>query len=186
MEDNKIIDLFFERSETALTELDSKYGRLCHSLANNILRNTCDSEECVNDAYLGVWNSIPPTRPDSLMGYLCKIVRNLSLKKYQYNNAAKRNSSMDVALEELDGCLAGSTNVEQQIAAKELTLAIESFMDQLKQIDRVILMRRYYFADPYETIAQITGLSEKNVSVKLARIRNRLREYLKERGYINI
>lgn len=184
MEEKRIIELLFDRSEQALTELDTKYGRLCHSLANNILRNPSDSEECVNDAYLGVWNTIPPTRPDSLMAYVCKIVRNLSLKRYQYNTAAKRNSNMDVALEELDGCLAAASDVEQQVETAELTKAIEQFMDQLKQTDRVIFMRRYYFADSYDTIAQITGLSEKNVSVKLARTRSKLRKHLEERGYI--
>lgn len=186
MEDTIIIEQLFQRSENALKELDVKYGRLCHKLAYNILNNQSDTEECVNDAYLGVWNSIPPNRPDSLMGYLCKIVRNVSLKRYQYNTAEKRNSRMDVALEELEGCLYSPNDVEKQIEADQLTRAIEQFMDQLKQTDRVIFMRRYYFSDSYADIAADTGLSEKNVSVRLTRVRNRLREYLSDKGFIRL
>lgn len=184
MEDSKIIEQLFERSESVLTEIESKYGRLCMKLAYNILGNTSDSEECVNDAYLGVWNSIPPNRPDSLRAYLCGIVRNLSLKKYQYNTAAKRNSRMDVALEELEGCLNSSEDVEKQIIQKELAAEIERFMASLKQTDRVIFMRRYYFMDAYADIAADVGITEKNVSVRLTRIRTRLRDYLKQKAYI--
>ncbi|MCF0228644.1 MAG: sigma-70 family RNA polymerase sigma factor [Parasporobacterium sp.] len=182
MDDKNIIDLFFERSENAIKELEGKYGRLIMSLSRNILNNPSDAEECVNDTYLGVWNSIPPERPDSLTAYVCRIARNLSLKKYQYNTAAKRNSHMDTALEELENTLADSGNVEQEVIQAELAREIERFMDSLKQTDRVVFMRRYYFADSYEAIAEITGISAKNVSVKLARVRGRLKEYLKDRG----
>ena len=185
MEDSKIIDQLFDRTESALTEVQNKYGRLCYKLAYNILGNASDTEECVNDAYLGLWNSIPPNRPESLRAYLCRIVRNLSLKKYQYNSAAKRNSSMDVALEELEGCLNSSMDVEKQIVEKELSGEIEKFMSQLKQTDRVIFMRRYYFMDSYADIAAATGMTEKNVSVKLTRIRKKLRDYLVQQNYLN-
>ena len=184
MEDSKIIEQFFARSEDAIKELDQKYGRLCQNLAYNILNNHSDSEECVNDAYLGVWNSIPPNRPESLAAYLCGIVRNLSLKRYRYNNAEKRNSKMDVALEELEGCLHVADDVEKQVEAKELTQAIEGFLEQLKKIDRVIFLRRYYFSDSYADIAEQTGITEKNVSVRLNRTRNKLRQYLKDRSYL--
>lgn len=185
MEDSKIIEQFFARSEDAIRELDTKYGRLCHSLAYNILNNSSDSEECVNDAYLGVWNSIPPNRPDSLSAYVCGIVRNLSLKRYRYNTADKRNSKMDVALEELDGCLSSaSSDVEKQVEAKELSQEIQGFLEQMKKIDRVIFMRRYYFSESYADIAEFTGITEKNVSVRLNRARNKLREYLTTRGYL--
>ena len=184
MEDNMIIEQLFARSESALSELQSKYGRLCFKLAGNILNNSSDAEECVNDAYLGIWNSIPPERPDSLRAYLCTIVRRISLKKFRYNTAEKRSSNMTVAMEELEGCLMSSENVEDQIEGKELTGVIEKFLDQLKTTDRVIFMRRYYFSDPYADIAADTGITEKNVSVRLTRIRSRLREYLKDNGYI--
>ena len=103
MEDCKIIDLFFDRSEEAITELAKKYGGVCYRIARNILNNSSDAEECVNDAYLGAWNSIPPREPNPLAAYLCRIVRNLSVKKYHANTAVKRNSFYDVALEELEG-----------------------------------------------------------------------------------
>lgn len=183
MDDKQIIEGLFNRSEEALTQMSTKYERLCYKLAGNILNNAQDCEECVNDAYLGVWNSIPPNRPDSLMAYLCRIVRNICLKKYRYNTADKRNSQMDVAIEELDGILSSHENVEGQVEAAELTKLIDQFLSQLKQIDRVVFMRRYYFSDSYEDIARLTGISEKNVSVKLNRIRNRLRDHLKSSGY---
>ncbi|MBQ9032406.1 MAG: sigma-70 family RNA polymerase sigma factor [Parasporobacterium sp.] len=183
MEDKQIIELLFDRSEQALEAISSKYGRLCYKLAGNILNNAQDCEECVNDAYLGVWNSIPPNRPESLMAYLCRIVRNLSLKKFRYNTADKRNSSMEVAMEELEGCLGSSEDVEQQYEEKELSRTINRFIEKLKQTDRVVFIRRYYFADSYEEIARAAGISEKNVSVKLTRIRSRLREYLQSEGY---
>ena len=184
MEDSYIIDQFFDRSENAIRELDGKYGKLCQKLAFNILNNTSDAEECVNDAYLGIWNSIPPNRPDSLSAYLCGIVRNLCLKRYRYNTAEKRNSTFDVAVSELEGCLASAENVEKQVEAKELTGLIETFMDRQKPVDRVIFMRRYYFSDSYADIAVQTGITEKNVSVRLNRTRGRLREFLKEQGYL--
>ena len=94
MDDSKIIELFFERSEQAIIELSNKYGAICSKVADNILNNRLDSEECVNDAYLGVWNTIPPQRPNPLLSYVCRIVRNLALKKYHENTAQKRNSSL--------------------------------------------------------------------------------------------
>lgn len=98
MEDKKIIELFFSRSEQAIRELDLKYGRLCHRLAYNILNSWQDAEECVNDAYLGAWNAIPPAEPNPLQSYICKIVRNISLKLYYKKDAAKRKSSYETAL----------------------------------------------------------------------------------------
>ena len=97
MDDEKIIELFFNRSEQAIEEVDKKYGKTCHNISYNILHNKLDAEECVNDAYLGAWNAIPPARPSPLLTYLCKIVRNLSLKRYEFNTAIKRNSTYDVA-----------------------------------------------------------------------------------------
>ena len=113
MEDNNIIDLFFDRSEQAIRELDKKYGKVCHSLSYNILNSRQDAEECVNDAYLGTWNAIPPARPNPLLAFLCKIVRNLSLMRYHTNKAIKRGGSYTVALEELEDCLASPNTVEE-------------------------------------------------------------------------
>jgi len=183
MEDNKIIDLFFQRSESAIAQLAEKYGKLCLKIAQNILNNTSDAEECLNDTYLGVWNSIPPNHPESLSAYVCKIARNLSLKRYSYNTASKRNSNYEVALDELEDCIASLKTVEDEVAEHTLTKDIEQFLDTLNETDRVIFMRRYYFSDSYADIAKQTGLTEKNVSVRLTRLRSKMRDYLTERDY---
>ena len=181
MNDDRIIELFFERSEQAIKELDDKYGRVCYSVSYNILNNRTDAEECVNDAYFGTWNAIPPEKPNPLVTFVCKIVRNISLKRYEYNTAIKRNSVYDVAMEELENCLSSATTVEEEIAERELTKIIESFLDSLSKENRVIFLRRYWFSDTYSDIAKQVGLTEKNVSVRLTRIRKELRKYLLER-----
>lgn len=181
MDDERIIKLFFERSEQAIKELDEKYGRVCRLVSYNILNNRQDAEECVNDAYLGIWNAIPPAKPNPLLAYVCKIVRNISLKRYEQNTAAKRNSHYDVVMEELADCLASSTTIEKEIAESELTKMIESFLISIPKENRVIFLRRYWFSDSYADIAKRVGLTEKNVSVRLTRIRKELREYLLER-----
>ena len=181
MDDEKIIELFFNRSEQAIEEVDKKYGKTCHNISYNILHNKLDAEECVNDAYLGAWNVIPPARPNPLLTYLCKIVRNLSLKRYEFNTAIKRNSTYDVAMEELESCLSSPETVESEIALKELTHIIENFLDSLSTENRVIFLRRYWFSDTYSDIAARVGMTEKNVSVRLTRIREKLRNYLTER-----
>lgn len=181
MEDEKIIELFFERSEQAIRELDIKYGKVCHKLSYNIVNNRQDAEECVNGAYLGVWNAIPPSRPNPLLTYVCKIVRNISLKVYYKKGAAKRNSVYDVAMQELEDYLPALNTVEAEIEAKELAHILESFLDTLTKENRVIFMRRYWFSDTYADIAQRVGLTEKNVSVRLTRIRQKMKQYLIER-----
>ena len=184
MVDEKIIELFFERSEQAIKEVDAKYGRVCQNISYNILFDRMDAEECVNDVYLGAWNAIPPARPNPLLTYLCKIVRNLSLKRYYMKEAIKRNSTYDVAMEELEACLSSPNTVEAEVEAKELARIIESFLDTLSVENRVIFLRRYWFSDTYSDIAQRVGLTEKNVSVRLTRTRSKMREYLLERGVL--
>ena len=181
IDDEKIIELFFERSEQAIRELDIKYGKICHNLSYNIVNNRQDAEECVNDAYLGAWNAIPPVRPNPLLSYIVKIVRNISLKIYWRKEAAKRSGHYTIALEEIEGCIADQKTVEDEIEARELARIIEEFLDTLTLENRVIFMRRYWFADSYKDIAEFVGLTEKNISVRLTRIREKLRQYLIER-----
>ena len=181
MDDNLIIELFFSRSEQAVSELDRKYGKLCHKLSFSILNNARDAEECVNGAYLGIWNAIPPHRPDPLTAFLCKIVRNISIMRYHSNTAAKRNSSYEISLEELENSLASKNNVDAEIDEKELIKAIEDFLKTLSKENRVIFMRRYWFSDSYAEIAQQTGVPEKGISVRLTRIRQKLKSYLIKR-----
>lgn len=178
MDDGKIIDLFFARSELAISELDAKYGKTCHKLSYNILHNTMDAEECVNDAYLGTWNAIPPQRPNPLLTFVCVLVRRYSIMRYRANSALKRNSSYEVSMEEIEQCIASPVNIEETVEVKVLTKLIEAFLDTLTVENRVIFMRRYWFSDSYADIAAQTGLTEKNVSVRLTRIRKQLRQYL--------
>lgn len=181
MDDTKIIELFFQRDQRAIRELDAKYGKACHSLSFNIVNNRQDAEECVNDAYLGAWNAIPPAKPDPLLTYLCKMVRNISLNAYYKREAAKRSSRYTVAMEEIETCIAAPDMVEAEIEARELARIIEGFLDILTPEDRVIFLRRYWFADRCRDIAERVGLTEKNISVRLTRIREKLRKYLIER-----
>lgn len=181
VEDEKIIELFFKRSEQAIRELDNKYGKVCHRLSHNIVNNRQDAEECVNDAYLGAWNAIPPEKPNPLLTYICKIVRNISLKIYYRKEAAKRSSTYTVAMEEIEACIADPNTVETEVEARELARIIESFLDTLTVENRVIFMRRYWFSDSCKEIAEFVGLTEKNISVRLSRIRQKMKEYLIER-----
>ena len=181
IDDEKIIEMFFERSEQGIRELDNKYGKICHNLSYNIVGNRQDAEECVNDAYLGAWNAIPPAQPNPLLTYLCKIVRNISLKIYYRKKAAKRSSHYTIAMEEIEACIADPNTVEAEIEARELARIIESFLDTMTVENRVIFMRRYWFSDSYKDIAEFVGLTEKNISVRLTRIRQKMKEYLAER-----
>lgn len=181
IDDEKIIEMFFERSEQGIRELDIKYGKICHNLSYNIVNNWQDAEECVNDAYLGAWNAIPPTRPNPLLSYIVKIVRNISLKIYYRKEAAKRSSHYTIAMEEIEACIADPNTVEAEIEARELARIIESFLDTLTLENRVIFMRHYWFSDSCKDIAEIVGLSEKNISVRLTRIREKMKQYLIER-----
>ena len=181
IDDEKIIELLFERSEQGIRELDMKYGKICHNLSYNIVNSSRDAEECVNDAYLGAWNAIPPTRPNPLLSYIVKIVRNISLKIYWRKEAAKRSGHYKIALEEIEGYITDQKTVEDEIEARELARIIEEFLDTLTVENRVIFMRRYWFADSYKDIAELVGISEKNISVRLTRIREKMKQYLIER-----
>ncbi len=182
MNDDQIVELFFARSETALTEVTAQYGALIRKVAMNVLNNAADAEECANDTYLALWSSIPPQRPQALVSYICRLARNISINRYRYNSAEKRNSNYDVALEEVDEFLSGSGTVEEALAEKELTAAIQDFLDRQSKLDRVLFVGRYYLSESHRDLAVKTGLSEKNVSVRLTRIRSRLKEDLNRRG----
>lgn len=183
MDDSRIIELFYERSEQAIVELSAKYGAVCGKVARNILNNDLDAEECVNDAYLGAWNTIPPQRPHPLLAYVCRIVRNLSVTKYHANTALKRNSAYDTALDELADCLASGTDVEAELSAKELSRLIDSFLDTLGKENRIMFVRRYWYSDSVADIAASFQLSKNSVSVRLSRIREKLKKYLRKEGY---
>ena len=162
MEDQQIIRLFFERSEQAITELSRKYGALCFQIADNILDDPQDAE------------GIP------LRAYVCRIVRNLSLKKLRANSALKRSSRFEVSLSELEDCISAHS-LDEQLAAGELSAQINAFLAALRRDDRVMFVRRYWFAQPLSEIADAFGTTENNVSVRLGRIRRKLHTYLERK-----
>ena len=182
MEDSKIIELFYERSEQAIVELSKKYGDTSHKIALNILKNDSDAEECVNDTYLGAWNTIPPQNPSPLLTYICRIARNLSIKRYHKNTAKKRNSYYDVALDELENCLPSTTNLQDEVNADELAELLDDFLDGLNKNDRVMFVRRYWFSDSISDIAAMFKMSNRAVTVRLSRTREKLRQYLTQKG----
>ena len=183
MEDQLIIKLFFERSEDAIRELDIKYGNMCKRLANRFLHNEQDVEECMNDAYLAVWNAIPPQKPNPLSAYVCRIVKNTALKKYRVNTAQKRNHCYDVILEEVDEFLSANETVEGEILAKEIGSRINAFLGGIKEKDRIMFVQRYWFCYSVEEIAKALGVSKNYVTVHLHRTRERLRKFLRSEGF---
>lgn len=178
----KIIELFFERSEQAIVELSNKYGSVCKKVADNILNNKQDVEECVNDAYLGTWNTIPPQNPNPLISYVCRIVRNIAIKKYHFNTAEKRNSIYDVALDELENCIPAMSSVEDEIDAIEMSKHINMFLKTIDKENRILFVRRYWYSDSIEDLAKLFSTSKHNVSVRLSRTRGKLKKYLREKG----
>ena len=183
MQDAEIIELFFERSEQAIGELAQAHGGAVSRVAYNILGNPRDTEECVNDTWLAAWNTIPPERPSPLRTFVCRIARNLATKRYHANKAWKRNSLYDVVLDELAECIPDKSTVENELDAKELASAIDSFLDTLSYPDRFLFMRRYWYSDPLEDISAAVGLSYGAVSVRLHRIKGKLKTYLTKEGF---
>lgn len=184
LKDHEIIDLFFERSEQAITELVLKYGRAVRAVIFNILGNPQDTEECQSETYFHVWTRIPPTRPEHLGAYVCRIARNISLKKYHADSAQKRNSHYDVALEELEATIPALSTVETEYDAKELTEYLNRFLEELSREDRYLFLRRYWYGDGVSKIAQNLRMTPHTASVRLFRLRQRLQKYLQKEGLI--
>jgi len=184
LKDHEIINLFFERSEQAITELVNKYGKAIKNVAWNILNNPQDVEECSNDTYLHVWNRIPPTRPDYLGAFVCRIARNICLKRYHSNTAQKRNSYYDVALQELEETIPALSTVESVYDARELTKYLNLFLRKINKNDRYLFLRRYWFGDSVSVIAQQLNIPPHTASVRLFRLRQKLQDYLQKEGMI--
>ena len=181
-EDSRLIKLFFERSGQALTLLSEKYGAICLATARNILSSEQDAEECLSDAYLAVWNKIPPERPEPLAAYLLRIVRNQALKKLRQNTAEKRGSGYGTVLEELEGCIPSRESVEDEAEAKELAKAIDRFLSSIAKDERVLFVRRYWFGDSISELAGLFSQSGHNISSRLYRTRKKLRKFLLGEG----
>ena len=182
MEDSKIIELYFDRSESAIQETQSKYGRYCYYIAYHILHTDHDAEECVNDTYLNVWNVIPPQKPKDLKAFVGKITRNLALNRYDYNTAQKRASIFDVALDELHECVQGKEfAIDEELIFKEL---VNRFLDSLPKQNRIIFLQRYWYFCPIKEIATNLGISKNNVKVILHRVREQFKNYLNKQGVL--
>ena len=184
MEDTHIVQMYWDRNETAISESAMKYGTYCTSIAQNILRNPADAEECVNDTYLNAWNSMPTHWPKQLETFLGKITRNLSFNKYKHDHAEKRGSGeITLVLDELTDCVSDTDNVEQVLDHQELIKAISSFVRSLSENKRNLFVRRYWYADSVSAIANDTGMLQGTVSKTLERTRKQLKAYLTERGF---
>lgn len=186
MEDYQIVGLYWKKDENAIKETSDKYGAYCFAIADNILRNTEDSEECVNDTWLNAWNAMPPQRPARLRMFLAKITRNLSFNRFNARSAQKRGGGEIVlVLDELAECIASETDVASEYEAKELGQSIRKFVQSLPERDGNIFVRRYFFTEPIAQIAEKYGLSENNVAVILSRIRKKLKTHLIKEGFFS-
>ena len=183
MDDQRIIDLYFARSEDAIRETETKYGRYCYSVAYNVLHSHEDAEECVNDTYIRAWDSIPPKKPSRLSTFLAKITRNLALDRIDYYNAEKRPQDTVSLIEELGECGKSGDDILDEIALRD---AINSFLAGLKKRTRIVFLQRYWYFRPISDIAHDLGISESSVKVILHRARNDMKTHLEKHGfYVN-
>ena len=185
MDDSQIVELYWQKNADAISESAKKYGSYCFAIAEHILRNAEDSEECVNDTWLRAWNAIPPQRPGLLRPFLAKITRNLAFNRFNARNARKRGGGeIALVLDELEECLGGGADAESAYEAKELRQCVRRFVRSLPEREGNVLTRRYFFAEPVADIAKRYGLSENNVMVILSRTRRKLKAFLLKEGYL--
>ena len=182
VDDHKIIELYWERKETAIEETSKKYGRLCACIAQNILLNYEDSEECVNDTYFAVWNAIPDRRPNIFSAFISRITRNLALKKFEYLSAAKRNPIAVASFEELGDCVSGTDSVESEAECRRIESIIDKFLWQQGEEKRNVFIRRYWYFDSIEDICHSTGFSQSKIKSMLYEMRRKLRAHLENEG----
>ena len=177
MEDSKIIELFWGRSENAISEADAKYGKYCYAIAYNILYSEPDSEECVN-----AWETIPPEKPNALSTYLGRITRNLALDRLAYRKREKRDSAFDIILDEVSEMLPDTSTMPESADDVALREAINSFLRSLDADTRIIFVRRYWYDSAISEIAADYSLPVGTVKSTLSRTRKRFREYLQKEG----
>ncbi len=181
LEDNKIIELFFQRKNRAITAISEKYGKLCFKVAYNILNNHEDSDECVNDAYLGAWNTIPPKEPNPLKAYILRLTRNQALNRYDYNSAKKRSGNFEMCIEEIGYMVSDGEDPVAILETKQLTAYINEYISSLGEADRLLFVRRFWYAEPYEELSVLTGVKVSTLKVKIMRMRDNLKTFLAEK-----
>lgn len=184
MDDEMIIDLYWERSESAIAETSNKYGRYCRAIAFNILANNADAEECENDTYMAAWNTMPSARPNKLLAFLGRVTRNIALDRYDYNKAKKRNGEFDILLSELEDFISAQNNVETEYDAGQVSKLISDFLRSTDAEKRVIFLRRYWFSDSIKDISKQFGMSESKIKSILFRMRKKLKKYLEKEGVV--
>lgn len=184
VDDMSLVNLFFERSEQAIRELETMHGAGAKALAFNVLGDARDAEECLADALLAVWNTVPPTRPKSMRAYLLGLTRNRAVERYHALSAKKRNSHYDSALSEIEDCLAGAETAETVLEAKALAEAINAFLAELKRADRALFVRRYWFSQDLSEVARALDITPQKASLRLFRIRERLKKHLMKEGML--
>lgn len=185
MEDKEIIELYWQRNETAIIKTKEKYDRYLFGIADHILHDTSENEECVNDTYLKVWNSIPPANPTSLKNYAGKIARNHALNRLRDRSREKRVANhIAIHLEELESVVCTKSMVEELMDEYHLEAVINAFLEHLPREKRVMFLRRYWYFDSIKEIAQRMGLSESKVKVTLKRTRDELRKRLEKEGLL--
>ena len=184
MEDERIVALYWERSEQAIADTEKKYDRYLEKIAHNILNNIEDSRESVNDTYLAAWNSMPPHRPSILSAYLAKLTRRISIDRFRYRTRDKRmGSEYAISLSELSDCVSGGNTAEEIFNAKALADAIGVYLRLQSREVQTAFLGRYYFLDPVKEIAAYLGMSESKVKSLLYRTRLGLKEYLEKEGF---
>ena len=184
MDDAGIVRLLWQRMERGITEMARKYGKRLHRTALNILGRHEDAEESVSDTYLAVWNSVPPKQPDPLSGFIYQTGRHIALDRLRYLTAQRRDGRYDVSIDELAECIPSGA-LEEQVEARELGQAINTFLGSLKPDNRAIFLRRYWYGDSVREIARDFEMQPNSVTVRLGRLRTQLRDYLMREGYID-
>jgi RNA polymerase sigma-70 factor (ECF subfamily) len=182
LEDNEIIELFWQRSQQAIAETDGKYGGRLQSLSMNILHDREDAEECVNDTYHATWNTLPPQRPNYFFAYLAKLARNFSFGKYDYYHAQKRNVTVVELSDEIENCIPSPNDLEQKMDSREIGRIISEFLYTQSPEMRMVFVRRYWYMESIKDISLAFHSSESKVKSILFRMRNRLREHLEKEG----
>ena len=183
MEDEQIVDLFLQRKDSAINALKNKYDRFCYSIIMKIVPDQRDIDECLNDLYLRIWNSIPPDHPNCLPAYLAKITRNIALDKYSYNTAKMRNSDLTTAFSELEPFLGEQeSSLENFADAQDFKDFINRFLRKQPKEARVFFVRRYWYGDSIKEIAAAYKVSEEKVKTSLFRTRNKLKSAMIKEG----
>ncbi len=185
MEDAAIVSLYWARDPAAVSATQEKYGGACQQLAAGLLGSVEDGEECLNDALHRLWETIPPKRPESLKGYLKKIVRNLAIDRWRSRRAAFRGSGLETLALELEECCPGlprMPSAEEAVEGKETAAAIDRWLETLPREDRILFVRRYWYGDALEDLALRRGMKRNALSQKLHRLRGSLRRHLEKEG----